>query len=133
MWVTSPPVPVQEGELLEVTGWVRIDEPITGHADGLQVVDNLGGTDLSLRIRKTDGWQPFRIVRHVPTSTNFRMTFALHGFGKARLDAIMVQSLTAVRPATPPPALQESLPVTARPLPTATRPAPPLFDGPKLR
>ena len=133
VWVTSPPVPVHEGELLEVTGWVRIDEPITGHADGLQVVDNLGGTDLSLRIRKTDGWQPFRIVRHVPTSTNFRMTFALHGFGKARLDAIMVQPLAAVRPATPPPALQESLPVTARPLPTATQPAPPLFDGPKLR
>jgi hypothetical protein len=133
VWVTSPPVPVHEGEMLEVTGWVRIDEPITGHADGLQVVDNLGGQDLSLRIRKTDGWQLFRIVRHVPTSTNFQMTFALHGFGKARLDAIMVQPLVAVGPATVPPVLQDSPPVTGRPLPTAERPAQPLFNGPKLR
>ena len=129
VWVTSPPVPVQEGEMVEVTGWVRIDEPITGHADGLQVVDNLGGPDLSIRIRKTDGWQLFRIVRHVPASTNFQLTFALHGFGKVRLDAIMVRPLAAAVP----PVRRESLPVTTRPLPTALRPAQPLFDGPKLR
>ena len=115
--------------MVEVTGWVRIDEPITGHADGLQVVDNLGGPDLSIRIRKTDGWQLFRIVRHVPASTNFQLTFALHGFGKVRLDAIMVRPLAAAVP----PVRRESLPVTTRPLPTALRPAQPLFDGPKLR
>jgi hypothetical protein len=107
IWVVSPPMPVSEGQVIEITGWVRVDEPLGGDGGGLQIVDSLGGGELSLAARSTTGWQPFRMVRAVPEPTELRLTFALCGTGSAQVDAVMVR------------ALQQPL---ARRLPPATSP-----------
>jgi hypothetical protein len=93
IWVVSPPMPVDKGQIIEITGWVRIDAPIEGDGEGLQIADSLGGSELSLAIQQTSGWQPFHLVRAVPESTELRLTFALAGLGSARVDAVMVRTL----------------------------------------
>ena len=86
-------MPVEKGQIIEITGWVRVDEPIAGSVDGLQIVDSLGGAELSLAVDQTSGWQPFQIVRAVPEATDLRLTFALTGLGTAHVDGVMVRAL----------------------------------------
>jgi hypothetical protein len=93
VWIDSPPIPVAEGQIVEITGWVRIDEPIVESIDGLQIVDSLGGPESTLAVRQTSGWEPFQLIRGVPESTELRLTFALSGFGTARIDGVMVRAL----------------------------------------
>ena len=93
IWITSPPVRVEKDQIVEITGWVRVDDPITGSVDGLQIVDSLGGAELTLTIGRTSGWQPFHIVRAVTESTDLRLTFALTGLGTAHIDGVMVRTL----------------------------------------
>ncbi|HJQ80307.1 MAG TPA: hypothetical protein VJ828_10145, partial [Lacipirellulaceae bacterium] len=93
IWVVSPPVPVHEGSVIEITGWVRIDNAIAGSVDGLQILDSLGGAELSNTLRETDGWQEFSIIRGVPNSTELRLTFALSGVGSACIDGVIVRAI----------------------------------------
>jgi hypothetical protein len=93
VWIESPPMSVVEGQVVEITGWVRIDGSITGSVDGLQIVDSLGGPELALSVRQTSGWQPFQLIRGVPESSELRLTFALSGLGAASIDGVMVRTL----------------------------------------
>ena len=101
--------------MLEISGWVRIAEPVQGNVDGLEIVDSLGGRELALRIRQTNGWQPFRLIRGTSDTTNVTLTFALHGLGAASIDGVMVRSLAAPKvkrlpavPSAPGPAFPSS-------------------------
>jgi hypothetical protein len=94
--IISPPMPVSEGQTIEIRGWVRVDGPIAG--DALRILDSLGGPELSLAIRETSGWQPFRMIRGVPKSTELRVTFALAGIGSAKIDGVMVRPLQQPSP-----------------------------------
>jgi hypothetical protein len=91
VWIVSPPVNVEPGQRIEIIGWVRVDQPI--HGGGLQIIDTLGGPELSLAIRQTTGWQPFRMVRAVRQPEQLRITFALTGLGTVRLDAVTVRAV----------------------------------------
>jgi hypothetical protein len=93
VWIESPPVPVVEGQIVEITGWVRIDTPIAGNINGLEIADSLGGPELALALRKTTGWQPFRMIRAAPHSGELRLTFALAGIGTASVDGVMIRPL----------------------------------------
>lgn len=129
VWIDSPPVPIIAGQVLEIAGWVRVDRPVSGGGDGLQIVDSLGGPDLVLAIRQTNGWERFRIIRAVPESSELRVTFALTGLGTARLDAVMVRTLQQLPPARRLPVLAPAN-GTIRTQPTA---AGPLFVAPQTR
>jgi hypothetical protein len=85
-------VPVEEGSVVEISGWLRVDQAIAGGLDGLAIVDSLGGAELSLTVRETDDWQPFRMFRGVPTSTELRLTFALSGIGSVAIDGVTVRA-----------------------------------------
>ena len=63
VWITSPGVPVEAGQLVRIHGWVNVPLPIAASVDGLLVVDSLGGNDLAARIDKTAGWQEFTLYR----------------------------------------------------------------------
>lgn len=105
-WIVSPPIPVVEGQTIAITGWVRIDQPVTGSVDGLQIIDSLGGEELAVSVRQTSGWQAFEMVRGVPASGELRLTLALAGTGTAHIDGMMVRALETATlrrlpPATP--------------------------------
>jgi hypothetical protein len=93
VWIVSPPIQVDAGKLVEISGWVRIDQPFTTPTAGLAVIDTLGGPELSYVVRQTSGWQSFRMIRAVPKTSELRVTLALTGYGTAKVDAMMVRTL----------------------------------------
>jgi hypothetical protein len=97
IWLTTPAVPVQAGQIVWIHGWVYVPAPITGSVDGLMVIDSLGGEDLAERIDKTDGWGQFMLLRAVDRSGSMTVTFALSGLGEARLDDIAIQVMEPLR------------------------------------
>ena len=60
LWVTSPAVPVQAGQIVRIHGWVNVPTAITGSVNGLLVVESLTGEEMALRLDKTTGWREFR-------------------------------------------------------------------------
>jgi hypothetical protein len=126
VWIVSPPVPLDEHKVVEITGWVRADRAFSSPGSGLVIMDTIGGPELSLVVGETSGWQSFRMIRAVPRATELRLTFALTGIGTAKVDGVMVRTLeqpTARR-----------LPEINGPEPPATAEAPaPISRLPKTR
>lgn len=88
VWITSPPLAAPEGQLVEITGWVRIAEPPIGSADPLLIFDSIGGEESAVRIESGPSWQPFRLVRAPAPGMECRLTIALGGVGRAAIDSI---------------------------------------------
>lgn len=91
LWITSPGVHVQPGELLEMKGWVRIAAPIVGGVDGLLVIDTLSGEALAGRVTTAGEWREFTIYRAAVRSTPVVITFALGGIGEAWIDDVSIR------------------------------------------
>ena len=101
VWVTSSPVPVRQGQIVRIHGWVHVPRQLAATNDGLLVFDSLGGSDLGDRIRLTQGWREFTLYRAVPQTGELTVTFALTGLGEASLDDLSVSLLEPepIRPA----------------------------------
>jgi hypothetical protein len=101
VWISSSPVPVRQGQLARIHGWVNVPKPLKASAEGLLVFDSLGGSELGDRIRLTQGWREFTLYRAVPQSGELAVTFALTGLGEASLDDLSVSLLEPepIRPA----------------------------------
>lgn len=115
VWVTSPPMPIRSGQVVEITGWIRVPEPIIGSEGGLEIVDSFGGPELALHVDSTRGWQPFRLLRAAPETTELTVTFALAGLGTASVDAVMVRALDPPSVRRLPPVAPSATPETPGP------------------
>ncbi|MEM8946631.1 MAG: hypothetical protein AAGD11_15770 [Planctomycetota bacterium] len=91
VWISSSPLSVRRGDLLEITGVARVAEPVVGSIDGLQIIDSLGGVDLALRIQDAPTWQPFKLIRAATSDTEVTVTIALSGLGKAQVDDVALR------------------------------------------
>ena len=91
VWITSPKVSVQRGDVLHFRGWVNITEPLQHHGDGLVIYDSIGGITMADRFHHTTGWQPFSLLRVAPEDGSVQLTFALMGLGEAMIDNISIQ------------------------------------------
>lgn len=91
VWITSPAVPVEAGELVIIRGWIQIPTPLTGSVDGLLIVDSISGEPLAERIGETVGWQEFTLYRVAPQAGQMSLTFALSGLGEVWLDDVTIQ------------------------------------------
>ena len=97
VWVTSAPIPVRQGQLVQIRGWAKVPRPVAGTSEGLLIFDSLGGPDLGDRIRLTRGWREFTLYRAVPQNDELTITFALTGLGEAKVsmrDTVEVSRLT---------------------------------------
>jgi len=92
VWIRTAPVQVQAGDVVEITGVARVPEPLLGTIDGLQLIDSLGGPDMALRIDHAPSWQPFRILRAVPSDGEITVSIALSGLGKAQIDDLAIRT-----------------------------------------
>ncbi|MGC1273378.1 MAG: hypothetical protein WBC44_06690 [Planctomycetaceae bacterium] len=86
----SPAMSVSAGQVLHISGWVRVVGEIPDHLDGATVHDNLLGPSAGLRWTKTSGWQFFEMLREVPVDGNFDVTLTLHGAGEVHFDDLRV-------------------------------------------
>lgn len=93
VWITSPPVPVEAGELMVIHGWIQIPSPLTGSVDGLLILDSVSGEALAERIGETVGWEEFTLYRLCPESGQMSLTFALSGLGEAWLDDVSIHAV----------------------------------------
>lgn len=91
VWIVSPRLPIQPGQVVRIHGWVNIPEPITASVDGLMIVDSLGGPALAERIGKTGGWREFTLYRGAGEGDTLHLAFVLTGLGEAWLDDVTVE------------------------------------------
>ncbi len=88
--VTTPAMRVSAGQIIHVSGRVRIVGPITGNVDGVMLYDNQSGPRRALRWNKSAGWQQFELLRKVEADGELKLTIALTGLGEAQFDNIRV-------------------------------------------
>lgn len=94
IWITSEPVSVDEGDVIEITGVARVPEELIGTVDGLQIIDSLGGAGMATKIQRSPSWQPFRILRKADTTTTLTISIALTGLGRAQVDSLSVRKVS---------------------------------------
>ncbi len=99
MWITSPSVTVQAGELVEIKGWIRVPQPIVGSVDGLLVIDTLSGEALAGRVTGGNEWRQFSMFRAAPRPGPMAITFALGGMGEVWVDDVTIQTVQRGAPA----------------------------------
>ena len=92
--VTSPPMTVYRGQMVYVSGWVKVTSPITGSQDGAMLTDSLGGPTLALRWRQPVEWQKFDVVREVRETGPLTLTLSLTGLGEVLFDDLTVLAVS---------------------------------------
>ena len=105
VWITTPPVPVPSGKLLQIEARVWVPKPIRGSVDGLLVFDSLGGPALAERVAAAGGWRRLVLHRIAPDDglgEPLVITFALTGLGEARIDDVSVRVLERGPPGAAP-------------------------------
>src|SRR5690606_26352469 len=88
--VTTPAVTVHSGQVVSVSGWIRVTTPISHSLDGAIVYDNLGGPISALRWQAACDWQRFSIIREVHQSGSFTVTMSLGGLGEIQFDDLKI-------------------------------------------
>ncbi len=88
--VTTPPVMVQSGQVVSVSGWVRVTSPISHSLDGALLFDNLAGPVSAQRWQAASDWQRFSIIREVRQSGSFTVTMTLGGLGEIQFDDLKI-------------------------------------------
>jgi hypothetical protein len=103
VWISSPSVAVQAGDVLRIHGWVNIPAPLKHQGDGLVIYDSITGTVLADRFHHTAGWQSFTLYRVADSDGEVTVSFALMGLGAVNIDNISIQKQISNRkPSTPP-------------------------------
>ncbi len=92
--VDSPPVAVRAGELVRITGRIRLVSARPGSLDGGVLEDSLGGPEACLHCRKTGGWRRFELYRRAKRAGEVRLRAALEGLGELRVDDLQVEVLS---------------------------------------
>jgi hypothetical protein len=98
LWITSAPVDVAAGDLLQIEAWVKIDSPIQASTDGLVIFDSQSGEPLAMRLSQTKGWRQLTLYRAARQAGPLVLTFALAGLGQAAIDDVTIQIVHRTRP-----------------------------------
>lgn len=96
LWITTPALAVPAGKLVEISAQVWVPSSVQGSVDGLLVFDSLGGPALAERVGKSPGWRRLVLYRIVPAEAAgepLTVTFALSGFGEAKIDDVSIRVL----------------------------------------
>jgi hypothetical protein len=88
--VISPAVTVHKGQLVYISGWVKVTAPSQGNLDGAIFYDSLAGPAAALRWRTIADWRKFEVVREVTETTELTVTMALTGLGEIRFDDLEI-------------------------------------------
>lgn len=91
--VVTPPVTVYKGQIVYISGWVKMASPSLASLDGALLYDSLGGRPLALRWTKEADWKRFELIREVFETTEMTVTMTLSGLGDVRFDDLQIVPL----------------------------------------
>lgn len=92
--VMTPPLSVRSGQILHVTGWVKVSNPITGNPQGATLQDSIMGPGGALHWNAETDWQKIDLIREVPRTEDFHLTLSLNGLGSILFDDLRVIAYT---------------------------------------
>jgi len=90
VFVTSPSIPIQRGQIIHISGWVRVVNDVQDGLDGAMLYDSIAGPVGSLRWQTSGEWQRFEIIREVQETGDFNITLSLAGMGIVDFDDLHV-------------------------------------------
>jgi hypothetical protein len=88
--VTTPEITVRAGQVIHISGWVRVVSTISGSLDGAMLYDSQNGPVGALRWHERSGWRRFVMVREVQYSGKLNLTMTLTGLGEIQFDDLRV-------------------------------------------
>lgn len=88
--VTSPPIRVRAGQVIHISGFVRVAAPCVGSLDGAMLYDSLSGPAGALRWHANTDWQPFELLREPASDGDMTLTLTLNGLGEILFDDLKV-------------------------------------------
>ena len=92
VWITTPPIAVPTGKLVQIEARVWVPAAVKGSVDGLLVFDSIGGPALAERVGPSPQWRRVVLYRIVPPDPEpLSVTFALTGMGEARIDDVGIR------------------------------------------
>ena len=86
--IRTPPVLLRAGDIVRITGRVRVPAPAVGSLEGVSLYESLSGS--RLHWKQTRGWWNFGLLREVPADSELTLKLTLHGLGEARFDDLRV-------------------------------------------
>lgn len=96
--ISSSPIKVDAGQVVRITGWIRVPANITASVDGAMIWDSLGGESLALRYHRATDWKKFVLNRPVRESGEIKLNIAMTGIGTVELDDLSIELATPVAP-----------------------------------
>jgi hypothetical protein len=99
--VSTPPVEVKTGEIVYVTGWVRVRFPSAERLDHAVIFDSIQNSTGELRFDGNPNWHRFELLRLADRNEPFQVHFALEGLGEMQIDDVQVVTLQPRSPADP--------------------------------
>lgn len=100
VWVTSPAIPVQSGQIVHISGQVKLVTPVIGSLEGVTIRDNLMGDAGAIHFRNRGNWTGFELIREVHTNQDLAITFSLNGMGEVQFDNVQVKALNLQSPSS---------------------------------
>ncbi len=88
--VSSPPISVRRGDILHISGWIKVIAPPSRSLEGITVHDNIDRSLGALRFTEKSGWQRFQALREVRDDGSYILTLTLHGMGEVLFDDLQV-------------------------------------------
>lgn len=86
--ISTPAINVKAGQIVHVSGSVRISIPPSATLDGVSLHESLSGS--RLQWKQTRGWQRFEFVREVKSDSSLVLKFTHHGLGEVFFDDLRV-------------------------------------------
>ena len=86
--ISTPAIAVRAGQIVHVSGSIRISIPPSATLDGVSLQESLTGS--RLQWKQTRGWQRFEFVREVKVDSSLTLKFTHHGLGEVFFDDLRV-------------------------------------------
>ncbi len=97
--LSTPGISVESGDVMLVRGRVRKGRTAFGtSARPALIFDSELGPESGLRLKLTQDWQTFELIRPISAASQFRVSFALTGQAEIQLDDLEIQKLPPVEP-----------------------------------
>ncbi len=98
LWVTSRDVDIPPRQIVSISGYVRVMQPLQSPNHQIAIHDSIGGQELAINVDsdspdKLGEWQRFSFVRATGSAETISLKFLLHGPAQVDFDDVRITIL----------------------------------------